>query len=55
GKDALGDNVKIYVNGVMDQIHTGGLSPFAEDRPAPMDGTDSEGVEMLGVPSTNWF
>jgi len=48
GESSLGSKVSIYINGVLEKIHTSCSVPFASNQPAPLN-------DPAGAPSPNWF
>ena len=48
GETDLGPKVKIFINGVEEEIHTSCSVPFMTDAPAPLNNPSGE-------PSPNWF
>ncbi len=49
GKADLGANLKTYINGVKEEIHTSCSTPFVSGAPAPLN------KPIKGDPSPNWF
>ena len=48
GESSLGSKTSIYINGVLEKIHTSCSVPFATNQPAPLN-------DPAGAPSPNWY
>jgi hypothetical protein len=48
GESSLGSKTSIYINGVLEKIHTSCSVPFATNQPAPLN-------NPKGAPSPNWY
>ena len=48
GETDLGSKLKIFINGVEEELHTSCSVPFESDSPAPLNNPS-------GAPSSNWF
>ena len=48
GESSLGSKTSIYINGVLEKIHTSCSVPFATNQPAPLN-------DPSGAPSPNWY